>query len=50
MGRVIGDGKRFYLTCGFAESPIDPLILVARLKDIEAALALPARLYSSTRA
>ena len=44
------DAKRFYLTCGFAESPIDPLILVARLKDVEAALALPARLHSSTKA
>ena len=37
------DAKEFYLTCGFTESPIDPLILVARLKDVEAALALPAR-------
>ena len=42
------DAKRFYLTCGFAESPIAPLILVARLKDVEAALALPARLYPPT--
>ena len=48
---ALNDGaKRFYLTCGFAESPIDPLILVARSKDVEAALGLPARLYSSTRA
>ena len=46
---ALNDGaKRFYLTSGFAESPIDPLILVARLKDVEAALGLPARLYSST--
>ena len=43
------DAKRFYLTCGFAESPIAPLILVARLKDVEAALALPARLYLPTK-
>ena len=41
--------KRFYLACGFVESPIDPLILAARLKDVEAALGLPARLYSSTK-
>ena len=44
------DAKEFYLTCGFAEPPIDRLILVARLKDVEAALDLPARLHSSTRA
>ena len=41
---ALNDGaKRFHLTCGFAESPIDPLIPVARLKDVEAALGLPAR-------
>ena len=42
--------KRFYLTCGFVESPIDPLILAARLKDVEAALGAPARFSSSTKA
>ena len=42
--------KHFYLTCGFTESPVAPLILIARLKDIGAALGLPARLNSSTRA
>ena len=41
--------KRFYLTCGFAESPVAPMILIARLKDVDAALDLPARLKSSTR-
>ena len=46
---ALNDGaKQFYLTCGFAESPINPLILVARLKDIEVALARSARLDSST--
>ena len=30
--------QRFYLSCGFVESPLDPLILVARLTDIEAAV------------
>ena len=42
--------KRFYLTCGFAESPVAPLILIARLKDVDAALGLPARLNPSTKA
>ena len=30
--------RRFYLTCGFVESVIDELILMARLNDVEAAL------------
>ena len=42
--------KRFYLTRGFAESPVARPILIARLKDVDAALYLPARLNSSTRA
>ena len=32
--------KRFYLTCGFVETVIDELILLARLKDIDAAIRL----------
>ena len=27
----------FYLGCGFVQSPIDPLVLLARLSDIESA-------------
>jgi len=30
--------KAFYLRCGFVDSPIEPLLLAARLKDIESAL------------
>ena len=30
--------KAFYLNCGFSVSPIEPLTLVARIKDIRAAL------------
>jgi GNAT superfamily N-acetyltransferase len=26
--------KRFYLACGFSESPLDPMVLSARTKDI----------------
>ena len=30
--------KDFYLSCGFIESPLDPLTLMARVKDVTAAL------------
>lgn len=30
--------KEFYLSCGFVESPLDPLTVMARIKDIKAAL------------
>ncbi|MET3791760.1 GNAT superfamily N-acetyltransferase [Aquamicrobium terrae] len=30
--------KAFYLNCGFAISPIDPLTLIARIHDIRAAM------------
>lgn len=26
--------KRFYLSCGFSESPLDPLVLLARIRDV----------------
>ena len=30
--------KDFYLSCGFIESPLDPLTLMARVKDVTAEL------------
>lgn len=30
--------KRFYLSCGFRESPLDPMTLLARISDIDDAL------------
>lgn len=30
--------KRFYLSCGFSESPLDPMVLSARVKDVKDAL------------
>jgi GNAT superfamily N-acetyltransferase len=34
------EAKRFYQRCGFAESPIDPMMLMVTVKDVERVLAL----------
>lgn len=34
------DAKRFYESCGFVESPTDPMTLVVTLKDVKTALDL----------
>ena len=32
------DAKRFYESCGFMESPTDPMMLVVTLKDLTSSL------------
>ena len=39
LAHVVNErAKDFYLSCGFIESPLDPLTLMARVKDVTAAL------------